>query len=157
MCSNNDCPEKATAFAKIRHVTFVALLSIAISSTTVHAQTVLWSNPSPITYGTPLSSLQLDAALTGLDVLGSFAYTPTNGTVLNAGTNTLTVVFTPIDLLDFIAVTQTVSLVVAKAVPVLTWSNPSSIIYGTSLSSNQLAASANVPGSFTYTPPMARC
>ena len=37
-------------------------------------------------------------------------------------------------------------------VPVITWTRPASIIYGTPLSSEQLGAIANVPGTFTYTP-----
>jgi hypothetical protein len=44
-------------------------------------------------------------------------------------------------------------LVINKAVPVITWNNPSSIIYGTPLGSTQLNAAANVPGTFTYAPP----
>jgi uncharacterized repeat protein (TIGR01451 family) len=40
----------------------------------------------------------------------------------------------------------------AKATPVITWSNPADIIYGTALSGTQLNATANVPGSFVYTP-----
>ena len=37
--------------------------------------------------------------------------------------------------------------------PVLTWNNPASIIYGTALSSVQLNATADVPGSKVYSPP----
>ena len=40
----------------------------------------------------------------------------------------------------------------SKGTPVLTWTNPASIIYGTALGANQLSASANVPGSFAYNP-----
>ncbi len=41
---------------------------------------------------------------------------------------------------------------IAKATPVITWNNPADIIYGTALSGTQLNATANVPGSFVYTP-----
>ena len=34
--------------------------------------------------------------------------------------------------------------------PSLTWSNPADIVYGTALSSTQLNATADVPGTFTY-------
>jgi hypothetical protein len=37
--------------------------------------------------------------------------------------------------------------------PTLTWTNPASIVYGTPLSSDQLNATASVPGTFTYSPP----
>jgi predicted esterase len=36
--------------------------------------------------------------------------------------------------------------------PVITWTAPASIVYGTPLDGTQLNASANVPGTFTYTP-----
>ena len=163
---------------------------------------------------------------------GSFAYTPTNGAVLGRGTNTLAVIFTPADTVDYTSVTTTVSLVVSPApltvtaanesrtygqanpvftgtitgvtngdnitatyscsatnnspvgtypiMPalvdpdnretnyavtlvngtltvtqsptVITWTNPAPIIYGASLSTNQLNATANVPGSFRTLP-----
>jgi hypothetical protein len=44
-------------------------------------------------------------------------------------------------------------LVITKATPVITWGNPSNIVYGTPLSSTQLNATANTPGTFTYNPP----
>jgi hypothetical protein len=44
------------------------------------------------------------------------------------------------------------SLAVAKAVPLITWDNPSDIIVGTPLSGTQLNAKASVPGTFTYNP-----
>ena len=46
---------------------------------------------------------------------------------------------------------QTVT-VFQRAFPVITWSNPADIIYGTALDGTQLNATANVPGTFTYTP-----
>lgn len=45
------------------------------------------------------------------------------------------------------------SLTINKATPVLTWSNPVAIAAGTPLSSTQLNATANVPGTFAYMPP----
>ena len=41
---------------------------------------------------------------------------------------------------------------ITPATPIITWSNPADIAYATPLSSTQLDASANVPGSFVYTP-----
>jgi len=73
---------------------------------------ITWATPAPITYGTALSSNQLDATA---NVPGSFAYNPTNGAVLNAGTNTLSVIFTPVNKADYKSVTNTVSLVVLPA------------------------------------------
>jgi len=42
----------------------------------------------------------------------------------------------------------------SKRVPLLVWNPPSTIVYGTPLSTNQLNATADVPGSFEYTPPL---
>jgi sugar lactone lactonase YvrE len=43
-----------------------------------------------------------------------------------------------------------------KAVSVISWSNPSSIVYGTPLSGTQLNAAANTSGTFVYSPPAGR-
>ena len=39
-----------------------------------------------------------------------------------------------------------------KDVPVLTWTNPQAVPYGSGLSANQLNATSSVPGTFYYTP-----
>jgi hypothetical protein len=44
------------------------------------------------------------------------------------------------------------TLVIGKGKPVITWQSPQDITYGTALGSNQLNATANVAGAFTYTP-----
>jgi hypothetical protein len=62
--------------------------------------TVNWSTPAAITYGTPLSGTQLNAtaSFNGTPVDGTYSYTPSSGTVLDAGSNqTLSVTFTPTD------------------------------------------------------------
>ncbi len=53
---------------------------------------ITWPTPGPIIYGTPLSAAQLDATST---IPGTFTYKPAAGVVLGAGTQTLTVTFTP--------------------------------------------------------------
>jgi len=111
--------------------------------------TITWATPSPITYGTALSSTQLNA---GSTVAGTFVYTPASGTVLTAGTQTLSVTLTPTDTTDYATATQTVSLVVNKATPTITWATPSAITYGAALSSTQLNAGSTVAGTFVYTP-----
>jgi hypothetical protein len=75
--------------------------------------TITWADPAPITYGTPLSAAQLDATAA---TAGTFAYTPSAGTVLNAGANqTLSVVFTPTDTTDYTDATDSVQITVQKA------------------------------------------
>jgi hypothetical protein len=44
------------------------------------------------------------------------------------------------------------SVTVNKATPIITWSNPADITSGTALSSTQLNATADVTGTFIYTP-----
>jgi len=111
--------------------------------------TIIWANPVAITYGTPLSSTQLNATAS---VAGTFAYNPPAGTVLTAGTQPLSVTFTPTDTADYSHVSAMVSLVVNKATPTITWPAPAPITQGTPLSATQLNATASVPGTFLYTP-----
>ena len=198
-------------------------------NTTMSIPALTWTNPAAITYGTALSSSQLNATA---NVPGRFAYAPTTNTVLDAGTNTLSVIFTPTEAVDYNSATTSVSLVVLPApltvtaantnrlygqanpvftgtltgvtngdniaaaygcsaatnspaatyaivpspvdpngrlvnyaavtnngaftvlpaAPLLTWTNPAAITYGTPLSSSQLNATANVLGTFAYNP-----
>jgi hypothetical protein len=104
--------------------------------------TVTWASPADITYGTALSSTQLDATA---NVPGTFAYSPDFGTVLGAGMHTLSVTFTPTDTADYNSVTQTATLNVLKATPTGTWANPAAIVSGTPLGAAQLDATAD-PG-----------
>jgi subtilase family serine protease len=193
------------------------------------APALAWAGPAAITYGAALTSNQLNATA---NTPGSFAYAPPAGTVLNAGTNILSVIFTPANTTDYSSATDSVSLVASPAplsvtannanrpyeaanpaftgtiigvtngdnitaayscsatnnspagmylivpslvdpgnrrtnytvslndgtltitmiAPVLTWPAPAAITYGTALSSNQLDATANVPGGFAYNP-----
>ena len=116
-----------------------------------HARHLTWATPSAITYGTALSSTQLDASSGG--VAGSFAYSPVSGTVLTAGSQTLSVTFTPTDSTDYNSASGSVTLTVNKATPAISWATPSAITYGTALSSTQLdATSGGVAGSFAYSP-----
>jgi RHS repeat-associated protein len=71
--------------------------------------TITWPTPSAIALGTALSGTQLNATAT---VPGTFVYTPAAGTVLPAGTQTLSVTFTPANTVDYTAATKTVSLTV---------------------------------------------
>lgn len=87
---------------------------------------VVWTNPAPVVYGTPLSGLQLNASNS---VPGTFTYNPSVGVVLNAGTNNLTTVFIPADLTHYAASTNTVTLVV-KPAPLVITANSTHRAYG---------------------------
>ncbi len=111
--------------------------------------TIQWSTPASITYGTPLTTAQLNASAS---TIGSYIYAPGFGTVLSAGINKLLVSFTPADSTSYAQTTASVSLNVAQANPVVSWSAPASIVQGMALSGAQLNATADVPGTFTYLP-----
>jgi hypothetical protein len=96
-----------------------------------------------------LSGTQLNASSS---VAGTFTYSPAAGTVLSAGSQTLTVTFTPTDTTDYTTATETVSLTVNQATPTIAWATPAAIAYGTALSATQLNATASVAGSFIYSP-----
>jgi len=118
--------------------------------------TINWPTPAAITYGTALGGKQLDATAiyNGASVGGTFVYTPPKGTVLSAGTQTLTVTFTPNNTTNYAAPPSvSVTLQVNQAIPKITWPKPAAITYGTALSGTQLDATASVPGSFVYSPP----
>jgi hypothetical protein len=78
--------------------------------------TVTWPTPADMIFGGALGSAQLDASAS---VPGTFAYTPTAGTVLPVGTSqTLSVLFTPTDSVGYSPVTKTVAInVVMPASP----------------------------------------
>src|SRR3984885_8733814 len=111
--------------------------------------TITWNAPAAIPYGTALSTAQLSATA---NVAGTFAYTPAAGTVLKAGTQTLSAVFTPTDSKTYSAATASVQLKVNQAAPAITWAQPAPVTAGATLGATQLDATANVPGSFMYSP-----
>jgi len=113
------------------------------------ANPIVWPVPAPIAYGTALSTTQLNAISA---IAGTLAYSPAAGTVLTAGTQTLSVTFTPTNTADFNTATATVPLIVNQTTPPITWSTPASIASGTALSATQLNASSTVAGTFTYSP-----
>jgi YVTN family beta-propeller protein len=75
---------------------------------------ITWATPAAITYGTALSSTQLNATASynGATLAGTFAYLPVSGTVLGAGSQTLSATFTPTDTTDYATATATVTLTV---------------------------------------------
>jgi hypothetical protein len=112
--------------------------------------TVTWNKPADITYGTLLSSTQLNAKA---DMPGVFTYTPASAALLNAGTGLdLKVTFVPNDSAIYSRVTKLVKINVHKATPVINWSAPADISFGTALSDSQLNAGSNIPGTFIYNP-----
>lgn len=78
--------------------------------------TVLWTSPSPITYGTPLNGTQLNAIVSGVPggaPIGSVVYSPLAGAVPPAGSQTLTVLVA--ETADYNLAVTSVPLTVNKA------------------------------------------
>ena len=120
---------------------------VLLSQTT---PTITWPPPAAIGYGVALSSTQLNATAS---VAGTFAYTPAAGTVLNAGIQTLSVLFTPADAIDYSTASGTVRLTVDKAAASVT-PNPGTKAYGTadpvlSGTLSGFAASDNVSATYS--------
>ena len=126
-----------------------ATSSVSITVNTAATPVINWAAPAAITYGTSLSATQLDATSS---VAGTFVYSPAAGTVLKAGVQTLSVIFTPTDSTDYTTATSTVPITVKQAMPTVSWAAPAAITYGTALSVTQLDASSSVAGTFTYSP-----
>ena len=75
---------------------------------------ITWAAPAPIQYGTVLNGGQLNATTT---TTGTFTYTPPAGTLLEAGTHTLSVTFVPTNTDDYNGNNKSVSIDVTLASP----------------------------------------
>jgi hypothetical protein len=138
-------PTDATDYAAATAKNSISVLAPGAST----AATITWATPSAISYGTALSSTQLNATAS---VPGTFVYTPAAGAVLTAGTQTLSVAFTPTNTSTASSATASVQLTVNKGTPTITWPALAGIQQGTALGAAQLDAKASVPGAFTYSP-----
>jgi len=126
-----------TAGTHLLNVTFTPTDTTNYTTATASVQltvnkatpTITWAIPVAISYGTALSSTQLDATAS---VSGTFSYNHTTGTVLAAGIHTLSVTFTPTDITDYTTQIASVSLTVNKAALVVA-SNNETKVYGAAL------------------------
>ena len=95
-----------------------ATQTVALSGTASRsASTITWNAPAAITYGAALDSTQLDATA---NVPGTFSYSPAAGTVLPAGTDTLSATFVPADSAGYSNATATTTLTVGKLTTAVT-------------------------------------
>jgi hypothetical protein len=141
-------------------VTFMPTDTTNYNSATANVQvtvnkvtpTVTWADPAPITYGVALGATQLNATAS---VPGIFAYTPASGTVLNAGTHTLSVTFTPTDTTNYNSATASVQINVA-ALPITVTADAKTKVYGDAdpaltyqITSGSLVGSDSLSGALT--------
>ncbi|MBM3639430.1 MAG: hypothetical protein FJW98_08390, partial [Actinobacteria bacterium] len=121
----------------------------AVANITKASAGLAWATPSAITYGATLSSTQLNASAS---VAGSYVYTPTSGTLLNAGSRTLSVTFTPTSS-NYAVDTRTVSLQVNQK-PVTVTAENRGFVYGGSFTPGFTYSSlvgSDTPSAVTYT------
>ncbi len=110
--------------------------------------TITWATPAAITYGTPLSATQLDATAS---VAGTFVYSPAAGTVLAAGTQTLSVTFTPTNTTDYTTATGTVQLTVNPVTTTVTLaSSPNPSNYGSLVTFTAAVTPSTATGTVTF-------
>jgi PKD repeat protein len=81
--------------------------------------TIAWSNPANITYGTALSSTQLNAIAS---VPGNKTYTPPLNSIISIGTQNLHVDFTPTDSTNYTTASKDVTINVVDVGPIANFS-----------------------------------
>jgi hypothetical protein len=119
----------------------------------IYGQSVNYTAAVTSNAGTPAGSVQFKdngtnvGAAVALNGSGTASFT---SSTLTAGGHSITADYS--GAANFIASTGTLNIVIIKATPVITWNNPSDIIFGTALSSTELNATADTLGTFTYTP-----
>jgi len=91
---------------------FLAKIPIPIAPAT---PLITWSNPPGMIFGSALGSGQLNATA---NVLGAFSYSPPAGTVLPQGLDTLSVVFTPNDAINYSSTSASVVVNVVAGPPI---------------------------------------
>jgi hypothetical protein len=127
--------------ASVSSQTFSTKQTGTLSITADEHAAVTWATPAAITYGTALSSTQLDAVGNAggnntPNANGTYVYSPVSGTVLSAGSYTLTVTYTPGSGYSSYtgSGTASVTLTVNQATPTISISNiPSGAVYNGSV------------------------
>jgi sugar lactone lactonase YvrE len=147
-------------FAPADTTTYTSTSAQTSLTVTQATPTVNWSNPSAISYGTALSSAQLNASATDANAAslgGTYTYTPALGTVLSVGANqTMSVTFSPNDSTNYTAATKSVLIDVNPASQAISFTTPASPITYGSATTVPLMATGGASGSavtFTATGP----
>ena len=108
---------------------------------------ITWSNPDDITYSTALGSKQLNATAS---TVGTFVYSPLDGTILNEGSGqSLSVTFIPTDSDNYNSAVKTVLLSVVKANQIITFANPGNKTYGDAAFDLAASSTSGLPVNFS--------
>jgi hypothetical protein len=144
----------ATLSLQSTKVATSALLNASTTSPTFGQQVVLTATLIPSLVGSLTSGGTVTFKDGGISVgtgAVSGGVATLNITSLGVGTHSITATYAGDT--NFLTSTSSASgVTVGKATPVVTWATPSPISYETLLSSDQLNATASVPGTFSYNP-----
>jgi uncharacterized repeat protein (TIGR01451 family) len=130
-----------TAFAVPLAVTVKDAGSAVIANYSVVFTAVAGGSGQSGTFSNSTNTITVSTNGSGVATAGTFT---ANGT---AGSYTVDVAAGP-------APHGTINLANGQVTPIITWSNPADIVFGSALSGVQLNATASVPGTFVYTPPL---
>ncbi len=113
------------------------------------APSIAWPPPGTITYGTALSSAQLNATAS---VPGTFVYSPPPGALVGAGNHIIFVTFSPADSGSYVTSTATVKVQVNQATATVAMNTASlnQTYDGTPKSAMATTIPAGLAVSFTY-------
>jgi len=119
--------------------------------------TITWENVANLPFGLTVGPRQETATAS---VPGTFTYEPPPGGFFTPDVpppylppyHTLTVHFVPDDGAHYQPTDATVWVLAGPTSPKITWATPADIPYGTPLGADQLNATAETPGTFTYSP-----
>jgi len=121
------------------------------------AQLTVAANNQSMTYGgsVPAFSYTITGFVNGDHasvVSGTPLLTTTASQSSRTGSYPIAVNVTQLSATNYTFAGQNGTLTISPATPIIIWSNPAAITYGTALSAIQLDATTTVPGSFRYTP-----
>lgn len=119
--------------AQLQYGTSAFVGSIVVQPAT---PTISWPSPAAITQGSPLTATQLNAAAS---VAGTFSYNPPLATILNAGTQTLSVTFTPTDTANYTSASATTTIQVVAPSSALFLTQPALTYSATATGTNSAA------------------
>ena len=134
----------------IIYVSVTGAVDVAVAQAT--PEIFAWPTATPLTYGQSLHESTLGNGWAS--TTGTFAFVNPDDTP-DIGTASHSVVFSPVDAANFLAVTGSVSVAVGKATPtVSTWPESSPLYRGQTLAESTLSGgNASVAGSFAFTTP----
>jgi len=149
-------PTNSTDYAT---VTANVSLVVNVDQSGQNTPVIGWATPASISYGTALSSTQLNAtaSYSGTTIPGTYEYTPAAGEVLDAGSQTLLVMFFPTDSVHYSPASGSVMFTVnsnpsVSPLPIYSYSitTPGGAASGYAPNSNILNYSDSVMGTWSF-------